>query len=164
MWQPQIQSWFIGILAKKTDDEYRGYRLPKGSLVRKVVVIGNSWAILHDEEIYPDPFSFEPERFIVNESTKSNAKSPDIAFGYGRRRCPGSHMAASSIFITIASILATYNIEKATDADGSVIEPRHEYVSGLVSMPLPFRCKTTPRSEAAVKLIREGLDGNILRN
>ncbi|KAK6980734.1 cytochrome p450 [Favolaschia claudopus] len=133
------------------DDEYRGYRLPKGSLV-----IGNSWAILHDEEMYPDPFSFKPERFLLNDSTKSSAKSPDIAFGYGRRRCPGRHMAASSVFITVASILATFDIEKATDADGTVIEPRHEYVSGLVSMPLPFRCKITPRSEAAVKLIREG--------
>ncbi|KAK6988057.1 cytochrome p450 [Favolaschia claudopus] len=141
------------------DDEYRGYRLPKGSLV-----IGNSWAILHNEEMYPDPFSFKPERFLLNDSTKSSAKDPDIAFGYGRRRCPGRHMAASSVFITVASILATYNIEKATDADGSVIEPRHEYVSGLVSMPLPFRCKITPRSEAAMKLIREGSDRNILRN
>ncbi|KAF7368860.1 Cytochrome P450 [Mycena venus] len=27
-----------------TDDEYRGYRLPAGS-----IVIGNAWAILHDE-------------------------------------------------------------------------------------------------------------------
>ncbi|KAJ7627808.1 cytochrome P450 [Mycena polygramma] len=126
------------------DDEYRGYRLPSGSLV-----IGNAWAMLHDETIYPDPFAFKPERFLVD-----NARDPDVAFGFGRRRCPGRHMAALSLWTTIASILATLDIEKAVDDAGRVIEPRHEYVSGLVSTPLPFKCSITPRSEGTVALIR----------
>ncbi|KAJ7076206.1 cytochrome P450 [Mycena belliarum] len=43
------------------DDEYRGYRLPAGSLV-----IGNTWAIMHDEATYPDPYAFKPERWLVD--------------------------------------------------------------------------------------------------
>ncbi|KAJ7688262.1 cytochrome P450 [Mycena rosella] len=131
------------------DDEYRGYRLPAGSLV-----IGNAWAILHDETTYPDPFTFKPERFLLDDA----ARDPDTAFGFGRRRCPGRHMAALSLWITIASILATFNIEKAVDDAGHIIEPRHEYVSGLVSTPLPFQCTIIPRSEGAVALIRAAMN------
>ncbi|KAF7289900.1 Cytochrome P450 [Mycena indigotica] len=42
------------------EDEYRGYRIPANS-----IVIGNAWAILHDENTYPDPLTFKPERFLL---------------------------------------------------------------------------------------------------
>ncbi|EEB93831.1 hypothetical protein MPER_07467, partial [Moniliophthora perniciosa FA553] len=41
------------------EDEYEGYRIPKGTRV-----IGNIWAILHDESLYPEPFEFKPERYF----------------------------------------------------------------------------------------------------
>ncbi|KAJ7237342.1 cytochrome P450 [Mycena rebaudengoi] len=109
----------------KTEDEYNGYRLPAGS-----IVIGNTWAILHDEAIYPDPYAFKPERFLLHGKLNPAVKNPDSAFGFGRRLCPGRHMAISSIWITVASLLATFDIAKATDENGRVIEPTYEYVSG----------------------------------
>lgn len=45
---------------------------------------------------------------------------------------PGQHMARASIWITVASILATFNIQKATDNAGKTIEPSGKYSSGLV--------------------------------
>jgi len=91
------------------EDEYRGYRIPAGS-----IVIGNTWAIMHDEEIYPDPYSFKPERFLLNGKLNPAVRDPDVAaFGYGRRICPGKNMANASLWITIASILATLDIKKA---------------------------------------------------
>jgi hypothetical protein len=36
-------------------------------------------------------------------------------------------MAYSSVWIAVASVLATLNITKATDSDGTVIEPSGEY-------------------------------------
>lgn len=41
-------------------------------------------------------------------------------------------MALSSIWITVACMLATFDIEKAVDDEGNVIEPTYEYVSGLI--------------------------------
>jgi hypothetical protein len=41
-------------------------------------------------------------------------------------------MALSSIWITVASIVATFNIAKAVDEQGKVIEPSYEYLSGLI--------------------------------
>ncbi|KAJ7495373.1 cytochrome P450 [Mycena latifolia] len=132
-----------------TDDEYRGYRLPAGSMI-----IGNTWAILHDEAMYPDPYAFKPERFLIDGKPNPAVKDPDAAFGFGRRVCPGRHLATSSIWITVVSILATFNIQKAVDDTGNIIEPTGEYISALVSSPLPFKCSITPRSEKAVAVIK----------
>ncbi|KAJ6533290.1 cytochrome P450 [Mycena vulgaris] len=109
------------------DDEYRGFRLPAGS-----IVIPNTWAIFHDEVMYPDPYAFKPERFLLNGKPNPAVRNPDEAFGYGRRVCPGRHMATSSVWIAVASILATFNITKVVGDDGQVIEPTHEYFPGLV--------------------------------
>ncbi|KAF7373059.1 Cytochrome P450 [Mycena sanguinolenta] len=149
------------------DDEYRGYRIPANSLV-----IGNAWAILHDETVYPDPHSFRPERFLLSDG-KLNPTTRDpetVAFGFGRRICPGRHMAAASLWIVVASILSTFNIDKAIGENGEIIEPTHEYSPGIVSWvfatlrhnaltmvdrtPLPFKCSITPRSPQAVDAIQ----------
>ncbi|KAJ7486314.1 cytochrome P450 [Mycena galericulata] len=132
------------------EDEYHGYRVPAGS-----VVIANTWAILHDEETYPDPHAFKPERFLLDGKHNPAVKDPDCAaFGFGRRICPGRHMARSSIWFTVVSILATFNIDKALDEAGRTIEPTFEYLSAIVSAPLPFKCSITPRSKEAVALIQ----------
>ncbi|KAF9555542.1 cytochrome P450 [Agrocybe pediades] len=133
------------------EDEYKGNRLPKGS-----VIIPNAWAMLHDEEIYPDPFEFKPERFLNADGTinKSVRDPAHACWGFGRRICPGRYMAFSQIWIAVASLLTVYDIKKAVDKDGRVIELSHEYTSGLVCTPKPFRCSITPRSKEAEALIR----------
>ncbi|KAF8143725.1 cytochrome P450 [Mycena galopus ATCC 62051] len=76
------------------DDSYAGYRIPAGS-----TIVPNVWAILHDPELYPDPFTFDPERFIEASSAATLRGSarpgrPDpnsYVWGFGRRRCPGTH-------------------------------------------------------------------------
>ncbi|KAF8182235.1 cytochrome P450 [Mycena galopus ATCC 62051] len=131
------------------DDEYRGYRLPAGS-----IVIGNAWAILHDERVYPDPHTFKPERFLLLDGKLNPAvRDPEIAFGFGRRRCPGKPLALSSIWITVASLLATFDITKAVDEKGNIIEPSYEYVPGGITTPAPFKCSITPRSQETIALI-----------
>ena len=41
-------------------------------------------------------------------------------------------MAFSAVWITVASLVAVFDISKAVDEDGNVIEPSHEYESALV--------------------------------
>ncbi|KAF7378306.1 Cytochrome P450 [Mycena sanguinolenta] len=131
------------------DDEYRGYHLPAGS-----IVFGNIWAILHDEIEYPDPYAFKPERFLLNGKLNPAVKDPQCAFGFGRRICPGRHMAISSIWITIVSLLATFDISKELGEDGCPIEPSYEYEANVVFSPVPFKCTITPRSQEAVEVIQ----------
>ncbi|KAL6303377.1 hypothetical protein BKA93DRAFT_788191 [Sparassis latifolia] len=75
------------------------------------------------------------------------------AFGFGRRMCPGRHFALESMFITISSVLASFDIMKAVDVDGKEMEPTGEYSTGIISYPLPFQCSIKPRSAAAEELI-----------
>ena len=41
-------------------------------------------------------------------------------------------MAFSAVWIAVASIIAAFDITKAVDENGEVIEPSHEYLSALV--------------------------------
>ena len=43
--------------------------------------------MMHDEEVYPDPFDFKPERFLdENGKPDMSVPQPDTAFfGFGRR-------------------------------------------------------------------------------
>ena len=43
-------------------------------------------------------------------------------------------MAFSAVWIAVASLLATLDIEKAVDENGNVIEPTHEYIPALVTV------------------------------
>ena len=48
------------------------------------------------------------------------------------RLCPGYHIAFSTVWLAAAVILATFNLSKAVDKDGRVIEPSGEYSTGMV--------------------------------
>ncbi len=92
-------------------------------------------AILHDEATFPNPEAFIPERFLNPDgSLRTTTREAELAaFGFGRRICPGRHMACASMFIAIASVLSTFTLSKPVDDDGNVVEPSGEYLSGLVT-------------------------------
>lgn len=81
------------------DDQYRGYFLPKGT-----IVFANTWSIHMDETEYDQPEAFIPERFLCNKfgSCKSPTSEDDqrrvtYSFGAGRRVCPGQRLAENSL-------------------------------------------------------------------
>jgi cytochrome P450 len=76
-------------------------------------------AILHDPDTYPDPEQFKPERFL-NEGG-SVRDDPALAFGVGKRICPGRHFVDATLFIVASSVLSTFNVTKAKDENGSEI-------------------------------------------
>ncbi|KAJ2928435.1 hypothetical protein H1R20_g8645, partial [Candolleomyces eurysporus] len=125
-----------------TEDEYGGYRLPEGA-----IIVANAWVMLHDETVYPDPFTFNPDRFIdpgTGQVDFARQRNPSFAcWGFGRRICPGRHVAFSSLWLAIASLVSVFDIEKAKEKvrvvgeDGiereeeRTVELTHEYVSSL---------------------------------
>ncbi|KIK66148.1 hypothetical protein GYMLUDRAFT_239787 [Collybiopsis luxurians FD-317 M1] len=150
-WQPVAP---LAIHRVDKDDTYRGYHIPKHA-----VVIPNIYSA-HE---------FEPKRWLRKDpdSERSGAEQwildPNIrdptavAFGFGRRVCPGRHMALSTLWVNAASLLHSFNITKGIDEDGKSIEPKVEYVSGVLNNPAPFRCMIKPRSHRHAELIKQTL-------
>ncbi|KAG9218442.1 hypothetical protein CCMSSC00406_0007957 [Pleurotus cornucopiae] len=132
------------------DDEYKGYFIPKGS-----TVFVNTWALLRDEEYYPDPDMFDPERFLKEGELNPKSLDPIPNFGFGRRICPGRFFAMDSLLMSIASTLFCFDITKAKDSEGRDVEPDIRWDPGFTRHIVPFKCCITPRSAEATKLIRD---------
>ncbi|KAF8557651.1 cytochrome P450 [Imleria badia] len=136
----------LAIHATTTEDVYEGSYIPKGA-----TVFVNVWALAHDEETYPEPLKFNPERFIKEDGTPIEGDS-SFGFGFGRRICPGRHLANASMWIAIVSMLATFDFLKAQDELGNELDFEPEFTPGPLSRPKPFPCRIVPRmSPSAIK-------------
>ena len=91
-------------------------------------------AILHDPETYPDPEEFKPERFLNEDGTVRDDPALALAFGVGKRICPGRHFVDATLFIVASSVLSTFNVTKAKDENGNEIHVKAAVtvLSGIV--------------------------------
>ncbi|EJD08416.1 cytochrome P450 [Fomitiporia mediterranea MF3/22] len=127
------------------DCVYEGHYIPKGALI-----LVNIWQILHDPERYKDPHVFRPERFLGDHPEPD---SHNITFGFGRRVCPGKELADHTLFLTIAMSLAVFNVSWPLDADGKPVVQPGTYIPGLITKPIDYSARITPRSAKAEALI-----------
>ncbi|KAG1817246.1 cytochrome P450 [Suillus subaureus] len=134
------------------DDIHDGYFIPKGSLI-----IPNIWFMLNNPQTYANPSQFNPERFLSIDGKKPETDPRTVCFGFGRRICPGLHLAEASVWISTAMSLAVFDISKVVE-DGVEITPEVDPSSGTISHPKPFKCSIRPRSARAVALIEQDVN------
>lgn len=133
--------------AADEDIHYRGYVLPKGS-----IIVPAAWWFANDPDVYSNPSAFEPERFIAPRHEPDPAET---AFGHGRRICPGQHLAEMGLFWTISRILAVLEIRKAVDESGRPLEATRRFLPGMISHPAEFPFDIVARSPAHAKLVQD---------
>ncbi|KAJ7263401.1 cytochrome P450 [Mycena rebaudengoi] len=129
------------------EDVYRGMYIPKGSLV-----FSNIRAMSMNENLYHNPRSFIPERYLP-QPAGSGEPQFSSSFGFGRRICPGQYLADNSVWIAIASILATCTISNAMDKEGNIIVPENIMTDGLDGHPKEFLCTVKTCSSASHALL-----------
>lgn len=142
------------------------------------------------QELYPDPTSFKPERFISAEGKLVGTKFSDAghhAYGFGRRICPGKHIAdvrrlslslflapralegcafaddkplQRSLFIVFTRLLWSCSLRPALDpATGAEKPPSVDAFSeGFSSHPLPFECRIEPRGEWVREVVAQAVE------
>ena len=87
-----------------------GYTIPSGT--RAIV---NSWALARDPSYWEKADKFMPERFIEGGSATAMDNKGNyfqyLPFGAGRRMCPGTHFATSTIEVMLANLIYHFNWE-----------------------------------------------------
>lgn len=90
-------------------------------------ILGNIYGLHHDAAMFPDPWRFNPGRWLSPELDDTCLPSPQparaascnsldhthatFAFGFGRRICPGAALASYSLTIAIALLLYCFEFE-----------------------------------------------------
>ncbi|EJU04020.1 cytochrome P450, partial [Dacryopinax primogenitus] len=127
---------------------YKDWVIPKGT-----ILVSNIWqaAISRDPLTYPNGDEFHPERFLTSEGG-IRQPPPDthddfLAFGYGRRVCPGRDMAIRNLRICAAFLLRAFGFQKARGEDGKEITPDSMAMldTGSTVYPAPFRTRIISR-------------------
>lgn len=101
--------------ATTEDDEHNWNRVPKGT-----IIFPNLTALSRDPEVYQDPDTFRPERFLgddLHAAASANhadfRKRDHFHYGFGRRVCQGVFVAEASLYIVIARAVWALNISHA---------------------------------------------------
>ncbi|KAI5246852.1 cytochrome P450 [Aureobasidium subglaciale] len=139
------------------DDEYMGYKIPKGA-----PIILNAWAIMTDEGSYAEPRRFNPDRWSELGDDGSViemdlSKRETVAFGAGRRICPGMHVAERSLFLATTGILWSFSISPKQDVYGQDVLPNADNldVGGIAARPETFQANILPRDKDRAHFVEE---------
>ncbi|KAI0263954.1 cytochrome P450 [Gloeopeniophorella convolvens] len=132
----------VGVPHATTEDSmYKGWFIPKGS------------AMLRDPVTYSDPDAFKPERFLDADGDLIDDPTISVAFGFGKRICPGRHVADATLFIVVASLLSVFKVQKPRAPEGREIPFDYSYTGALLNCPNPFPCSVVSRDGKAEALI-----------
>lgn len=86
------------------DEILEGYFLPKGSTIVSLI-----HEMHMDPSVFSEPEKFKPERWVRGDGTVDYDTTPIQTFGFGRRVCPGVHLAEASLFLTISNLAWAFN-------------------------------------------------------
>ncbi|KAG2159536.1 cytochrome P450 [Suillus bovinus] len=153
-WRPIVR---IGFPHRATKDVlWRGYCIPKGA-----TVYGCHWTISRDPIVFPDPETFNPQRWLDSEGRINDSNMKFITYGFGRRLsviksvCPGLHIANQSLYITLALLLWSFRIVQRPDAPINT----HAFDDTVTPHAAPFEIDVIPRVEVAK--LRAMMDGSM---
>uniref|UniRef100_A0A8C0HFT8 Cytochrome P450 1A n=2 Tax=Buteo TaxID=30396 RepID=A0A8C0HFT8_9AVES len=84
------------------DTVLNGYYIPKDRCV-----FVNQWQVNHDEKLWKDPLTFNPERFLSAGGTEVNKVDGEkvLVFGLGKRKCIGESIARCQVFLFLSTLL-----------------------------------------------------------
>lgn len=127
----------LDLLHRVSEDcTVKGYTIPKDTLI-----IPHLDAVHFDEQIWGDPHTFRPERFL-NEKGEVVQSEHFLAFSLGRRICIGEALARMELFLFSAM---TFQKFKVIPVNPDQLPPLID-VMGLTYPPAAFKVKFVERN------------------
>ncbi|CAH1787817.1 unnamed protein product [Owenia fusiformis] len=131
----------LGVPHKTTRDTTLGpYNIPKDTQVWT-----NLWGAHHDPRYFPDPNTFNPDRFLDSEGKTYNRADVKsfLPFGVGKRTCLGEKIAIPRIFLFFSNMLHRMRL---IPADGKNIPScdLKNFMTAITYQPPPFYMKVEP--------------------
>ncbi|EAT33306.1 AAEL014413-PA [Aedes aegypti] len=120
-----------------TDTQLNGYQIPKGT-----VIVNSLEFIHHQPEIFRDPDSFMPERFLTPDGKLALDQDKTLPFGAGKRVCGGEQFARNALFLGVTSLVQNFTFQlpagrACPDLDGRI--------TGVIQTTPDFRLKFVSR-------------------
>ncbi|KAH9053934.1 cytochrome P450 [Lactarius vividus] len=153
-WAPTVP---LGVPHASTEDDwYEGMFIPKGT-----VCLQNMRVLNFDPDVFGgNAAEFDPSRYLDEKGRVKvlmrGREEGHVSFGFGRRVCPGRHVAEGTLAIDFATLLWAMRFERPEGSRGE-LDVRTLVQSGLTAHPVPFECKVVPRFTEAEALLNEGL-------
>jgi cytochrome P450 len=105
------------------DDDVNRPFVVDGHVVPRGTIVGvNIYSIHHNEEYFPDPFTYRPERWLTPSTPEAKKSMRDAfaAFSLGPRGCAGKAMAYLETSLVIAKTMWYFDFEAAKGELGEV--------------------------------------------
>jgi cytochrome P450 len=117
MWRTQVTAKTVGARLVNTPFVVDGHVIPEGTDVAV-----NIYAIHHNEEYFPDPFTFKPERWLTPEASdlSSPMRKAFAPFLVGNRACAGKALAYLEVGLAMAYTFYYFDFERAPGKQGQV--------------------------------------------
>ena len=109
--------------------QYQGYTIPAGTPISL-----DHFHMHHCETIFPDSYTFKPERWLDNQKGPDGVKQLSrymVAFSRGNRMCLGMQMAYLEMFVTIATLFRRFEME-LFETDRSSVDFYRDFVTAQV--------------------------------
>ncbi|KAI0835898.1 cytochrome P450 [Hypoxylon sp. FL0890] len=97
-----------------------GHLIPPGTQIGV-----NTYAIHHNKEYFPEPFTFKPDRFLSDNIGPAKGVNDGFApFSLGSRGCIGKTMAYTEASLVVAKTLWYFDFERAQGEAGNIGESK----------------------------------------
>jgi len=134
----------IGVLHSPSEDvEMDGFVIPKGSFV-----FPNFHRVHHDPAYWEKPDELYPEHWLDAEGNFISKREGFLAFGVGKRKCPGQEVAQMELFTFLSNLLRTFSFKLTPEDSGKI-----EATAGVVVSPKPYPIILEPRETSSTLIL-----------